>query len=1172
MARYFSAKCVLLSSALLLAAQIIRAAPAPDKVVLQLKWTMQFQSAGYFAALEKGFYREAGLDVDIRETVQGRESIREVLDGKADFGVGTTDLLLLREAGEPVVVLAVIFQHSPLALLVRKDSGIGSLSDLKGRKVMIEPHSAELLAYFLQEGLKSDKYIHLPHSRNIDDLANGKADAMSVYLTDELFALKSAGVDYLLFSGRSAGIDFYGDNLFTTASQIEKHPQRVKAFRAASLKGWEYAMQHQQEIIELMHARYGQRHSLEALRFEAGRMAPLFSGLVSVGYMHPGRWRYIADTYAEQAMLKPGFDLEGFLYDADQRPDRGWLFEAMAVALIVILVASFLVLRVHRINHQLQRGINAHKRMEAALRESEERFSNLVAQAPLSIQILDTSGKTLQVNRAFEELWGVPFERMGDYNIFKDKQFAEIGVRSCLERAFKGETVDFPPVEFMPRTKDLSGHKRVVHAIAYPIKDKAGVVREVTLIHQDITQHKLAEDALAKSHEMLSNLARLVPGVIYQYRMFPDGRSAFSYTSPGMNDIFELTSEAVREDASAVFGRLHPEDAAKFAAAIRESALSLQMFHCEFRVVLPRQGLRWRWSQAQPERMADGGTLWYGIVMDITDRKQSETQARALLEESNQSRLSLLGIIEDETRAEADLKRLATAIGQAAEIIVMTDAQGVIQYANPAFEAVTGYTRDEAIGQSPRLLKSGQQDAEFYRQLWETISSGNVWHGRFVNRKKNGALYTEDATISPVRDAAGGIANYVAVKRDITEDLILQTQLTQAQKMESVGRLAGGVAHDFNNILQAILGNAQLVLEQADMTEQTRIDLEEIQNAAQRASALTRQLLAFASKQVIVPQMLDLNEIVGGILKMLRRLIGENIELIWTPCEGLWPVKMDPSQVDQIMANLCVNARDAINGIGTVHITVGNTRVDEINALRHEGFMAGEYVLLMVSDNGCGMDEETRAKIFEPFFTTKAMGKGTGLGLATVYGIIRQNGGHISVYSENGKGTTFRIYLPRFTGDEVQKTPESPAQTVLRGSETILLVEDDTTILTIVGRMLRGLGYTVLAAATPEAALRMAGEYSGAIELLLTDVVMPGMNGRELAKRLQVKQAGLKCLFMSGFTADIIASQGVLDAGIQFIQKPFALADLASKMRETLAGRAAASEPLETPTIPVSGQ
>jgi nitrogen-specific signal transduction histidine kinase/ActR/RegA family two-component response regulator len=387
---------------------------------------------------------------------------------------------------------------------------------------------------------------------------------------------------------------------------------------------------------------------------------------------------------------------------------------------------------------------------------------------------------------------------------------------------------------------------------------------------------------------------------------------------------------------------------------------------------------------------------------------------------------------------------------------------------------------------------------------------------------------------------------------DITETLFLESRLRQAQKLESVGRLAGGVAHDFNNMLGVILGHVELALEQAEENHEIYSDLKEIQKAAQRSADLTRQLLTFARKQIITPRKLDLNLTVKSMLTMLRRLIGEDIDLAWKPAETLWPVKMDPSQIDQILANLCVNARDAIAGVGKLTIETGMVSFDEGYCAEHAGFIPGDFVLLGVSDDGCGMDKETLNNLFEPFFTTKEMGKGTGLGLATVYGIIKQNNGFINVYSEPGRGSTFKIYLPRLVGDEDTDKAVPDKKAVPVGNETILIVEDEPAILKLTRMMLERKGYSVLSAATPAEAIKMAENHIDKIHLLMTDVVMPGMNGRDLAWHLTTLYPDIKLLFMSGYTANVIAHQGVLDEGVAFIQKPFSMADVAEKLREVL--------------------
>jgi PAS domain S-box-containing protein len=384
-------------------------------------------------------------------------------------------------------------------------------------------------------------------------------------------------------------------------------------------------------------------------------------------------------------------------------------------------------------------------------------------------------------------------------------------------------------------------------------------------------------------------------------------------------------------------------------------------------------------------------------------------------------------------------------------------------------------------------------------------------------------------------------------EREKTEE-----QLRHAHKMESVGRLAGGVAHDFNNMLGVILGYTDMALEETTPGQPLHAHLKEICKAAERSAGLTRQLLAFARKQTISPRVLDMNNTVDGMLKMLRRLIGEDIDLTWLPGKGVWPVKVDPSQIDQMLVNLCVNARDAIEGVGKITIETGNATFDNAYCTNHPGFEPGEYMLLSVSDDGCGMGKDILDKIFEPFFTTKEMGQGTGLGLATVYGIVRQNNGFINVYSEPDQGTTFRLYLARHTTRTTQIKKINPVEPVKQGNETILLVEDEAAILKMTTIMLEHQGYTVLAASTPGAAIRLTETHPGKLDLLITDVVMPEMNGRDLAKNILTSYPNLKRLFMSGYTANVIAHHGVLDEGVHFIQKPFATRALAAKVREVL--------------------
>jgi two-component system, cell cycle sensor histidine kinase and response regulator CckA len=504
-------------------------------------------------------------------------------------------------------------------------------------------------------------------------------------------------------------------------------------------------------------------------------------------------------------------------------------------------------------------------------------------------------------------------------------------------------------------------------------------------------------------------------------------------------------------------------------------------------------------------------------------------------------------------RVESERARLAAAIAQAGEAVIVTDAEGIIEYVNPAFEVVTGYSREEVLGRNPRLLKSGMQDPSFYRSLWETIGTGAVWRGRLINRKKDGSLLHEDATISSVR-VAGVITSYVAVKRDVTATIALQAQFLQSQKMEAVGRLAGGVAHDFNNALSVILSYTELICGDLKRDEPLRADIEEIRTSALRAAELTSQLLAFSRHQVLQPQVLSLNESLAGMETMLGRLLGADIEITILPERALWNVKADPGQVEQILMNLAINARDAMSQGGKLTVETKNVELNQGYAGTHHDVQPGSYVELAVTDTGCGMDEETVSRVFEPFFTTKATGKGTGLGLATVFGIVKQSGGHIFVYSEPGVGTTFKVYFPKIGSELAHKRrslrPEAPDQE--RGSATILLVEDEDQLRIVARNILRRQGYVVLDAPNGGEALLICEQHKANIDVLLTDVVLPRMSGRQLAERLAPIRPAMKVLYMSGYTNDAILQHGIIESGVAFLQKPFTPTSLTRKVREVL--------------------
>ena len=520
--------------------------------------------------------------------------------------------------------------------------------------------------------------------------------------------------------------------------------------------------------------------------------------------------------------------------------------------------------------------------------------------------------------------------------------------------------------------------------------------------------------------------------------------------------------------------------------------------------------------------------------------------------------------ISDRKQAEEDLResedRFKTLSDKSPLGISLISADGHYEYVNPAFIEIFGYDLNE-IKTGKNWFNLAYPDPEYRRMIIQTWENDLKRHSKQEVRSRKFEVLCKNGLKKTIhfRSVSLQSGKQVILYEDISEQKRaeemsqkLQAQLTQAQKMESVGRLAGGVAHDFNNILSVILGHTELALMKLDPKEPIKEDLKEIHKAAERSAELTRQLLAFARKQTVTPKVLDISETVEGMLKMLRRLIGENIDLLWMPGKKLWPVNVDPAQIDQVLANLCVNAKDSIVGSGKIIIETGNVSINDTSCYADEEIIPGDYVMIAVIDNGCGMDKDTMEKLFEPFFTTKEVGKGTGLGLAMVYGIIKQNNGFIQVLSKPGKGTTFRVHLPRC----VEKILESDAQRKSKlpqgQGETVLLVEDEQSILKMGKIMLEKIGYHVLSADLPAGAIQEIEKNGGQVHLLITDVVMPEMNGLDLASHLCSRYPNLKCLFMSGYTADVIANHGILEENVIFIQKPFSMRDLAIKVRMAL--------------------
>lgn len=767
------------------------------------------------------------------------------------------------------------------------------------------------------------------------------------------------------------------------------------------------------------------------------------------------------------------------------------------------------------------------RRAEDALRESEAKYRSFVEEAVVGIYQSTPDGRYLSANPFLARLlgYGSPQEMMQEVTHIGEQQYAHPRDRETFRKSIEsdGTVRDF---ETCLVRKD--GARVWVSLNVRAVRDQDGALLhyEGTLV--DITERKRIERELRESEERYKTIVTAMSDLIFvidENDRFVDVhcRSTEPLAVSPEQFLGKTMAEIMPAPVSDVYGATAAE--VRSAGENRSYEYSLGILG------------ETRWFMASLDLHSDGRTIIAGI-REITERKRIEQELRDQTE-----------FLENITNHMLDL-------------VSVTDMDAVFTYLNPSHRML-GYPLEEMLGTSaldylhPEDLDPALQGLAELREAPTPEKSRTVMcryrcvDGSYLWMEIRGrVLFDKDGQPSAMFFSSREISERVRAEQERER---LQTQLAQVQKMESIGRLAGGVAHDFNNMLSVILGHAEMSLNALPADDPLREHLEEIQKGATRSAELTRQLLAFARKQTISPRILDLNEAVGGLLTMLRRLIGENINLIWLPGEDLLSVKVDPSQLDQILANLCLNARDAIKDVGRITIETGTAAFDKAYCERHVEFVPGTYTMLAVTDDGCGMDAEMLARAFEPFFTTKDVGKGVGLGLATVYGIVRQNEGFINAYSEPGQGTRVTIYLPGHAGEASEPVETVDRDdSVARGEETILLVEDEPTILAMLGSMLNELGYTVLAGATPSEAVQLAKASPRPIDLLLTDVVMPEMNGLDLARDLSSLYPKLKLLFMSGYTANVIAHHGVLDPGVHFIQKPFSIKNLAVKIRSVL--------------------
>ncbi len=760
-----------------------------------------------------------------------------------------------------------------------------------------------------------------------------------------------------------------------------------------------------------------------------------------------------------------------------------------------------------------------------ALAEKDALLSAIVRNLPFDFWVRDMDQKMIMQNDKSIGLWGDLTAKP-----FNDWGFDQSTIETWEannKRVLNGESIS-EECELV----NINGEKRFYHNIVVPIRDRERKVG-ILGINIDITDRKLAEQSLRESEERFFHAFQYAP--IGMALALPDGK----YIK--VNRAFcRLTGYSKHELLSKSFQNITHKDDLKADLAYVQKLINgeISTYQLEKRYIHKDGHPIWVLLSVSSILNEDGTVKHFvSQVVDISIRKQTEEELR---------------------KGELLMKKIFDMLPVG---LWFLDKEGHVRHQNTMGWKIWASEPGEAF-LGPRKIKAWRLPSlepidEEDRASVRAFRKGITTVDELIEIEAlDGTRKTVINYATPIFDDEGKIDGAIVVNFDISDRKKLEEQLLVAQKMESVGRLAGGVAHDFNNMLSVILGNVELAMSSLSEDDPVLTRLKIVSDAAKRSANLTQQLLAFARQQPVSLRLLDLNETVEEMLKMLRRLIGEDIELDWLPGNNLGAVNMDPSQIDQILVNLCVNARDAIGDTGKMSITTQNVTIDQTLGTAYSTIPPANYVMLAVSDNGCGMEKGTLSHLFEPFFTTKSQGKGTGLGLATVYGIVTQNNGFIDVSSVPGKETIFKIYLPLHAPLSDVPIDKVEIDEPIRGNETILFVEDEPMLLDLTKVMLEQLGYNVIPAMSPTEAMRLIHERQCKIDLLITDVIMPEMNGRDLAKSISSHCPGLKVLFISGYTADVIAHHGVLDKKVHFLQKPITCKELAAKVRESLEAKA----------------
>lgn len=1132
----------------------------PEKISLQLRWDHQYQFAGYYAAKWQGYYAAEGLEVDIRSAI-GRDGkilsgVEEVLAGRADFGIGSGDILLAIDRGAPLVVLAPIFQQSAAEFYAREGTRLNAPADLLKLRVARKVNDLidiELQAMLLAEGIAPAKLKSYPHQPGIEHLVSGRVDVIPGYSFSAGYELAVRGIKTRKLLPGSYGVDFYGDTLFASSRLTDADPAKAERFLRASLKGWEYALEHPYEIADRITRElprnaaviHGDLKAFNRAQVDMVKQLTMYP-VMELGHLNRHRLSHMAEFMVKAGVLKSELDLARAVFDPARdellrKARRNRYIGVAAVSLLCSLLAALAFILLLR--GRVAAALKDRDRKEAQRRESEDKYEYIFQHSPIGKSITLPTGE-LSVNAAFCEMVGYSAGELASRKWQEISHPDDIpATQAALEELLSGRK---ERVNFVKRYIRKNGSVVWAEVRTALRRDEQGKPLYFMTSVVDITARKAAQNERDRTSGILRSLVENIPLGVFMVEA-PSGKPVFANEIAceilGRGILPDATKENLGQVYKAVRlpgGEDYPPEEMPILRGMQGNVSSVS----DMAVLRPDGRSTTLEIFGSPVR-DEGGRVWASLVVfrDITERKQAEEAARqkaAILEA--QLRASIYGvlIVDEKGRKILQNQRSAELWKIPREVAENSDDSAQMAH---------------FLGK----VKDPDRFADKIKYLYS--HPGETSHDEV--ELKDGTMLERYS--APVLGEKGENYGRIWTFLDITGQRAaeadrekMRAELAHGQKMESIGRLAGGVAHDFNNLLTAINSYASLVQRALPGDSQLREDVQEIIAAAERAAGLTRQLLAFSRKQMLKPRVMDLNGSVADITKMLKRLIGEDISLEAKFAPECCRVKADPDQISQVLINLAVNGRDAMPKGGTLNLTTALIRPDySLTSKFNTG--GGPMVLLEVRDNGAGMTEEIKEHIFEPFYTTKDKSKGTGLGLATVYGIVKQSDGFIDVQSEPGRGTAFRIYLPYVSESEGGQTvlaPEPDNRKNCNGTETILLVEDEESLRNIGCRILGDCGYTVIAATDSNDAFKAAERHGKPFDLVLCDVVLPGMNGRDLARQLVARKLATKVMYMSGYTEDAIVKHGVLEKGIAFIYKPFTPDGICAKVREVLDGPA----------------